>query len=187
VTDASHFPFRVEAPSARLGVALVASTALHWCVAGVLLPEAPRRPGSEQVMPAISAQLAVAEAAVEPPAPMPRSPKGPAPQQHGQAEVAVPPRPASELAYYSATELDAFPRLLAPLDLHRLGNPAGRIRAVVKIDELGLVKEVEIAGTDSRTREVLRALLSAARFAPALRDERPVRSRVVLDFSFAGY
>jgi len=157
----------------------------------MLLPEMPRRPGLEPVMPAISARLAVAEAAIEPPAPMPRSPqKGSARQQHGQAEVAVPPRPAPELAYYySATELDTFPRLLAPLELHQLGKAADgeRIRAEVKIDELGLVKDVEIAGTDRRAREGLRVVLAGARFAPALKDGQPVRSRVVLDFNFAGY
>jgi hypothetical protein len=162
---------------------------LHWCVAGVLLPEVPRRPAPEAIpaISAISAQLAVTEAAVEPPAPMLRSLKSSAPQQRGQPEVAVPPRTTPELAYYPATELDAFPRLLAPLELHRLENAAegGRIRAVVKIDELGLVRDVEIAGTDRR--EGLRVVLAAARFAPALKDGQPVRSRVVLDVNFAGY
>ena len=186
----SHFSLREEAPPGRLWAAIAVSASLHLCVAGVLQPEAPRRPGFEQVVPAISARLAVAEAAVEPPAPIARSPKVPAPQQHAQAEVAVPPRPAPELGYYAATELDVFPRLLAPLELHRLEKAAagaGRIRAVVKIDELGLVKDVEIAGTDRRAREGLRVMLAAARFAPALKDGHPVRSRLVLDLDFAGY
>jgi hypothetical protein len=161
------------------------------CVAGVLLPEAPQRP-PEQAMPAISARLAVAEAAVEPPVPMLQSPKkGPVPQQHGPAKAAGPPRPTPERAYYySATELDVFPQPLAPLDLSRLEKVAKRaagIRAVLKIDELGLVKDVEIAGADSRAWETVRAALVATPFAPALKDGRPVRSRVVLDFSFAGY
>jgi hypothetical protein len=108
-------------------------------------------------------------------------------QQRAQDRGALPPRPISELAYYAATELDVFPRPLAPLELPRPGNPASRIRAVVKIDDRGFVNDVEITGTDSRGREALRALLAAARFAPALKDERPVGSRIVLDFSFAGY
>lgn len=190
MTDAvsHHFSLRKEAPPNRLWAALAASASLHLCVAGALLPEVPRRAGLEPVMPAISARLAVAESAVELPAPMPRSPKGPAPRQHAQA--GVPPRPAPELAYYSATELDVFPRLLAPLELHRLEKAAaaaGRIRAVVKIDELGLVKDVEVAGTDGRAREEWRVMLAAARFAPALKDGHPVRSRVVLELNFADY
>ena len=193
MTDAvSHFSLRKEAPHGRLWAALATSASLHLCVAGVLLPEAPRRPGFEQVTPAISARLAVDEATVEPPVPMLQLPKkAPAPQQLGQGEAARPPRPTPELAhYYSATELDVFPQPLAPLDLSRLEKAAKRaagIRAVLKIDELGLVNDVEIAGADRRTGEAVRAALVATPFAPALKDGRPVRSRIVLDVRFASY
>ena len=175
--------FRTAAPPARLWTALAVSAALHLCIAAALQLKAPPRPRPERAIPLISARLAVTEPAAQADFTGLRLPRDPAPQRPAQGEAVAPSRRTPELAYYAATELDVLPRLLAPLELHRLGGATGRIRAVVGIDEGGMVKDVEIDGTDSAAREALNKILAAARFAPAVKDERPVRSRIVLDFS----
>jgi hypothetical protein len=79
---------------------------------------------------------------------------------------------------------------LEPLGLQRLQHVAGNavgIRAIVKIDEHGNVKDVEIAGAGRQSQEALRALLVAARFAPARKEGRAVGSRIVLDIRVADY
>ena len=79
---------------------------------------------------------------------------------------------------------------LEPLRLQRLQDALGnaaRIRALVKIDEHGNVRDVEIAGAGRPSQEELRALLVAARFTPARRHGRAVNSRIVLDIRVADY
>ena len=168
-------------------LALGASALVHICIAAALLPGVPQRPGLPA--PAIGARLVLMERPLEPPAPIAGvSPRAAARQLLGEA--AAPARPVPELPFYAAEELDVLPRLLAALDLQRLENAAEGaegIRVVLRIDERGFVKDVEISAPGRRAREALRAELAAARFAPALKEGRAVRSRIVLDFRFAPY
>ena len=168
-------------------LALSASALVHVCIAAALLPGIPQRPGLPA--PAIPARLVLTERPFEPPVPVAGVPPGAAARQPG-GEAAAPTRPVPELPFYSAGELDVLPRLLAALDLQRLENAAegaDGIRVVLRIDERGFVKDVEISAAGRRAREALRAELAAARFAPALKEGRAVRSRIVLDFRFAAY
>src|SRR5262245_28911064 len=168
---------RDSAAAGRIGRALVASTCVHLCAAAVLLPGMPQRPAPAGIPP-ITARIA---APVETPEVATKA-AGSAASGTKRA-----PSPASEMTYYPAGELDVFPRLLTPLGVEHIGKAAGgaTIRAIVKIDDAGAVKGIEVAAPSRQAEEALRATLTAARFTPALREGRPVRSRIVLEFRFA--
>lgn len=91
---------------------------------------------------------------------------------------------APDPTYYSARDLDSYPRLAAPLELGRLAGGAdanGSFRFELLIDERGFVSEIsEIEGAPRRLGEELRSLLAATRFVPGQKDGQPVRSRVTL-------
>ncbi|MBI2295273.1 MAG: energy transducer TonB [Betaproteobacteria bacterium] len=94
--------------------------------------------------------------------------------------------------YYSARELDSYPRPVAPLRLDypsgagRDGAP-GRAQFSLYIDEHGVVNQVSVVETalPGNVEDELRAALAATRFIPARKDGRPVKSRILLSISFA--
>ena len=197
MTDAaSPSDLRIAPAPRRLVLALAASAAMHLCIAAWLLAPAPRpAPASGYT---ISARLAPEEQVapvrsqlpdLRPAARLRETQERPPTAVSTTDEV--PARlTASEAPYYPAADLDVFPMPLEPLRLQRLqdalGNAAG-IRALVKIDEHGNVRDVEIAGAGRQSQEELRALLVAARFTPARKDGRAVNSRIVLDIRVADY
>lgn len=94
--------------------------------------------------------------------------------------------------YYSARELDAYPRPLAPLGFdhpERSGRErtGGRILLEVLIDEHGAVREVTVVEAEpaGRFEEAARSALAAARFFPGMKHGRPVKSRLLVSVSFA--
>jgi len=94
---------------------------------------------------------------------------------------------AADPSYYTARDLDRYPRLLAPLRINRAaGDGAGEIRLEILIDERGIVQDMNFAGSaaPARVEEELRAVLVATRFLPAQKDGRAVKSRVMLSVSF---
>jgi len=96
---------------------------------------------------------------------------------------------AADPSYYTARDLDSYPRPLAPFRIDRAaGDRAGEVRLEILIDERGIVQDIAIAGpaASARVEEELRAALAATRFLPAQKDGRAVRSRIVLSVSFAG-
>lgn len=116
-----------------------------------------------------------------------------------QAKVSTKrPAPASSLALpqvpdpavYTARDLDSYPRPLVPLDAARLEDPAAGLSVSVRlelvIDEHGIVNEVALTGPGpaGALETELRAMLAAARFVPARKDGRAVKSRVQLSVSF---
>ena len=107
--------------------------------------------------------------------------------QTGTEVVALPQ--AADPSYYTARDLDSYPRPLAPFRIDRAaGDRAGEVRLEILIDERGVVQDIAIAGpaAPARVEEELRAALAATRFLPAQKDGRAVRSRIVLSVSFAG-
>jgi protein TonB len=95
---------------------------------------------------------------------------------------------AADPSYYTARDLDRYPRPLAPLRINRAaGDGAGEVRLEILIDERGIVQDMTFAGpaAPARVEEELRAALVATRFMPAQKDGRAVRSRIVLSVSFA--
>ena len=106
------------------------------------------------------------------------------PDPHPLAPPQVP-----DPTYYTARDLDVYPRPIAPLELDRIAagtSVAGRVALALLIDEQGAVNDIAFAGTvaPERLREALRAVLAAARFLPARKDGHAVKSRVVLSVDF---
>jgi Gram-negative bacterial TonB protein C-terminal len=91
-----------------------------------------------------------------------------------------------DLTYYPAKQLDVYPALISELDLRALNNASSgasaRAQLLVLIDESGTVSEVSIVEGESASRfEAARRAFLAARFTPAYRNSRPVRSRVLIE------
>lgn len=93
----------------------------------------------------------------------------------------VPTVPSSE--YYSAQELDIYPRLRMPLKLE-LGDLSVErpLRVSLSLSEAGIVEAVELKGEAPRMVEArVRDALRHSRFSPAVKDGRPVKSRITLN------
>ena len=112
-------------------------------------------------------------------------------QEKSGPTPASPKLPAAvDTTWYAAHDIDVYPRPGVPL---RLAPPEGagerdvRLALWLRIDEQGEVVEVTAAepGTPAAWVDAARASLVAIRFAPARRDERAVRSRLLLSVSFA--
>ncbi len=94
--------------------------------------------------------------------------------------------------WYAAHELDSYPQALAPIKLDYSGlggsgNARARLLLWLRIDEHGQVVEVSAgeAAVPGRWVEAARATLTTVRFTPARKDERAVKSRVLLSINFA--
>jgi hypothetical protein len=111
-------------------------------------------------------------------------------KHEAEAPLALPQVP--DPVYYSARDLDHYPRPAVPLDFDRLvrsveGGSATRFRVLLLIDEGGIVTETSvIEGEPPRLGDALRAAFAATRFLPGQRDGRPVKSRVTLSVDFDG-
>jgi protein TonB len=105
--------------------------------------------------------------------------------QTGTEALALPQ--AADPAYYTARDLDSYPRPLAPFRIDRAaGEGAGEVRLEILIDELGVVRDMTFAwpAVPAPVEEKLRAALATTRFLPAQKDGRAVRSRIVLSVGF---
>ena len=108
--------------------------------------------------------------------------------EHGTEATLVLPQ-APDPTYYSARDLDLYPRPATPLALDFLGrngsHAATIFRFQVLIDESGTVNEVSaVEGEPAPLWEELRALLAATRFVPGRKDGHAVKSRVTLSIDF---
>jgi protein TonB len=92
--------------------------------------------------------------------------------------------------YYGARQLDVFPALASPFEL-RYPRPAaadvkGRVALLVLIDAKGSVNEVSVVDAQPAgyfEEDALR-LFRAARFTPAFKNGRAVKSRIVIEVSY---
>lgn len=92
--------------------------------------------------------------------------------------------------WYTVQDIDVYPRATTPLGF---ASPQGTGDAVVRmllwlrIDEHGQVAEVSAGepGIPAAWVDAARASLTAVRFTPARKDERAVRSRLLLSLRFA--
>lgn len=185
--------------SRRLWLALAVSVLAHGLLAQALQSSggAGRRLADS---PALSARLQVSTEAAVPPATVPAAaalPDGgdglPAtalrtPASLPASALAAAPAPASGAALqdnrlYSAAELDRYPVPRQPLDLQAAVAPAAAVRLWVSIDAAGRVTALAAAepGLAPETEQQLREWLSGIGFSPAIRDERPVRSRILVE------
>ena len=91
--------------------------------------------------------------------------------------------------YFTAEELDVYPRLRVPLqpELGAILETPTRILVQVSVSREGVVEEVAIieGGAQPAMRRALEAKLRVARFRPALKDGRPVGSRIIMSIAWA--
>ncbi|MCW5605242.1 MAG: TonB family protein [Burkholderiales bacterium] len=94
--------------------------------------------------------------------------------------------------YYPASELDRYPALLQPLALDyperaAAAGASGKVVVMLLIDETGMVNEVSVVESDplGYFEAAVRAALAGARFSPARRNDRAVRSRLLVSVDYA--
>lgn len=192
-------------PWRRLLTALMASAVGHYLIVDGWQPSG----GSPQLSvaaPQLQARLEIPEA-------LPAAPEktiaevSPAEWLEKQAAVprparvapAIPPAAATtvgspenpgatgpDLRIYGARELDRYPVPLTPLDLRTGQGRSGIARFWVNIDSTGYAVEAELIAGDlpALLTASARELLLAARFAPGVKDERPVKSRILLELRY---
>jgi protein TonB len=93
-------------------------------------------------------------------------------------------------AWYEAKDLDLYPRPLVPVQpAYPASAPAmlGEVTLLLQIDEFGAVQQLSVVTADPAGYFEEPALLAfeTARFEPAQREGRPVRSRIVVKVRFA--
>lgn len=146
----------------------------------------------------VAAPVARPPAAAAPPAPAAAAVAVPAAPQSAAASAPpaapAPPAPgmtissAVDLTYYSARELDMQPRALRKIvpdypddaDRQRL---SGSVRLQLKLEADGRVSDIEVVSAAPPgvfDESALRAFRNA-RFAPAIKNGRPVRARVLIE------
>lgn len=193
--------FRVPSPrppaAGRLVFALAVSALAHWALLAMPLVER-LRPGAgpsaietpltaRLAEPPVAAPDAAAITTAEAPVPRPAAgnsgPEGS--DTHSTLVVAADADAPLALRvhdpiYYPVNDLDVYPRLWRPLDLDRLSG-SGSIRLRLLIDEHGFVNDIAPAESAAgRPDAELLAALAAARFIPARKNGRDVKSRVLL-------
>lgn len=91
-----------------------------------------------------------------------------------------------DLRFYQARELDRYPAPLAPLNLQAAAGFSGSVRFWVSIDLAGNVVDIAMADADlsAALENMARELLLATRFMPAVKNERPVKSRILLELRY---
>jgi TonB family protein len=93
--------------------------------------------------------------------------------------------------YYGTRQLDVFPVLASGLELGAAAAGAkaagaGRVLLLVLIDAAGFVNEVSVieAEPQGAFEDYARMAFVSARFKPALKDGRPVKSRLLVEVDF---
>jgi len=160
-----------------------------------LMPAAEPTPAHEAALeptPAgVPAAVADTPAIPPPPTDAPRSPvhAEPAPAQSATAPLTI--DSAVDLTYYTARELDVQPRALRdiqptyPPEAERQ-RQSGTVRLELKIEADGRVSDVSVVSADPPDvfDESARAAFAAARFSPAQKNGRPVRTRMLVEVSY---
>ncbi len=121
--------------------------------------------------------------------PVPRA--GALPVERASASATAGPAHIPDPTYYGARQLDVYPMLASTLRLDdreaaHTSQRTGRVLLFVLIDAEGRVNEVSVIESeppgvfDERTR----AAFQAARFMPALKNGRPVKSRLLVNVDY---
>lgn len=92
--------------------------------------------------------------------------------------------------WYTAKDLDVYPQALAPVDAPypaSVSDVTGEVTVLLAIDEFGAVQDSSVvtAQPPGYFDESALGAFRMARFAPAQRDGKPVRSRIVVKMRFA--
>ena len=196
------------APARRLAVAIVASACVH-----ALLTHVPAEPGGRRgVAGGVATPLSVRIVTAEPEVPVAQLPRierppiaAPAPRpERKRAETAPAPAAQStgtgaggidlpDATYYGVRQLDVFPALASGFELHyparaSAADVKGRVALLVLIDSEGNVNDVSIVEAQPAgyfEEDALRTF-RGARFTPAMKGGRPVKSRIVIEVNYGG-
>ena len=190
----------------RLGVALLVSAAAH-IVLLARIETAPQRAIAPSV---VQARI------VSPPQPAPQRTPGaktpehrvpyvtadesaaiPSQPQPIEAVQALPPADPTiaapiDLNYYSARELDVYPMPLQRIEVQappQADRYDGRVQVLALIDETGRVTDAKVFDAEPAHTFDATAVdaIRGARFAPARKEGRQVRSRVLIELEFAAH
>jgi protein TonB len=108
-----------------------------------------------------------------------------------EASFSAPEMP--DLTYYGTRQLDVYPTLSAALDIRYTDSAAaagitGHALILVLIDAAGTVDDVKVVEADPAGyfENDVRQAFMAARFTPAVRNGRSVRSRLLVRVSYGG-
>jgi periplasmic protein TonB len=123
---------------------------------------------------------------------LPRLPVSPMPQPSASSRDATATATATATStystystYYSARDLDVFPKAITALDLGLRAGTAGKVRATVLIDEPGTVNDVRaIDAGVAEIEHAVRDLLLRARFTPASKDGRLVKAQLMVSLDY---
>ncbi len=202
----------VRTPLLRM---LMLSLSLHVAVVMVVRPR-PYQVGSDVVVvnarlvgqPARLAEIAPEPTSLEPllePVPVEPLPAEPVPAQETQAlepetDVSALPMEGAGLAsvpvlidahWYEARQLDVQPKASVPIVPNYpaeaiLANQPGSVKLMLKIDEFGVVQEVEVEESEPPDIFDESALLAfkQGRFEPARKDGRAVRSQIYVRVTY---
>ena len=193
----------------RFAAAVALSLLAHVLVSASLGPSWSRRGPAQTatLVSPVSARLVFSDpqppAAEERPAPEPARIAAPRNVQPQRREVA--PSPASRTAepiaaqgidipdptYYPARRLDVYPTLASELDRSYFeaatsSNIKARVLLLVLIDAAGNVDDVSIAesGAAEELEHAARRAFLAARFTPARKNGRAVKSQVLIEVNY---
>src|SRR5262249_2202243 len=91
--------------------------------------------------------------------------------------------------WYTAKDLDVYPQALAPVDPPypaSISDVTGEVTVLLAIDEFGVVQDSSVvtAQPPGYFEESAIGAFRMTRFAPAQRDGRPVRSRIMVKVRF---
>jgi TonB family protein len=93
-----------------------------------------------------------------------------------------------DLTYYGARQLDVYPMLTGALELRHPGatEAKARVLLLVLIDAAGIVDDASVVESvaPGQWDETARRALMTARFKPALRSGRPVKSRLLIEIDY---
>ena len=192
-SPACRWPWRSLLP------ALIASALVHylivdgWPPSGGIphVPAAMRQLQAQLELPA--EPLPGIQPGELPVAPVPAQQPKPAAAAGLPAVAAVEQQPAPsagaavpDLRIYPARELDRYPVPLAPLDLHAVPGQTGIMRFWITIDPAGNVVDVDRVENDvpAALTSLARQLLLATRFEPGVKEQRPVKCRILLELRY---
>lgn len=188
----------------RLGIALLVSAAAHIVLlarietapqraiapsvvqARIVSPSQPasqRAPGAKtRLHPVPYVKAVESTAAASQPEPLEELP----PPRQADSTIAAP----IDLNYYSAHELDVYPLPLQSIEVQappEADRYDGRVQVLALIDETGRVTDAQIFDAEPAHIFDATALdaIRGARFAPARKEGRQVRSRVLIELEFA--
>ena len=119
-----------------------------------------------------------------------RSGAAPASLKRDEAEGLVPQPPQSNDTYYAAHDVDVYPAPRGPLKIEYPERAAravsGRVLVMLALNEAGVIDDIAIVKSEPQGyfEDAVRGALGLARFFPAQKNGRAVKSRILVNVEF---